>query len=77
MKRKKEPTKNTKPAPKAERMAFVGLRLPPEWIDAVKQLCVDAGFPGSHPTILRRALQAGLKTMGIEVSPRRPPSPPT
>ncbi|MBI3203285.1 MAG: hypothetical protein HYZ29_17235 [Myxococcales bacterium] len=55
---------------KPERMTFVGLRMPPEWIDAVKQHCEQAGFPGSHPTIIRRAIEIGLKTMGIEAEPR-------
>lgn len=69
---KKQNAKNTKPSTpqKPERMAFVGLRMPTECIDAVKAHCEAAGFPGSHPTIIRRAIELGLAAMGIEAKPR-------
>lgn len=60
----KKPKTNTSSTP--EPMVFIGLRVPAEWIEATKDHCKDAGFPGSHPTILRRAMQIGLKTMGID-----------
>lgn len=69
---KPKSTKSTKPSTpvKPVSMTFVGLRMPAEWIEAVKQHCEQAGFPGSHPMILRRAIEIGLKTMGIEAEPR-------
>lgn len=64
MKQRNKPKTNTSSKP--EPMVFIGLRVPAEWIDAAKAHCKEAGFAGSHPTVLRRAMQIGLKTMGID-----------
>lgn len=47
---------------------LVAMRLPVEWIAAVKQHCEDAGFPGSHPVVIKRALEVGLKSLGIKIA---------